>query len=128
MFLPALVSIFALSGFTAAASTLPQLTSSLGPVVNLGYAAFAGNNTTPTGEVDGPVTFFGGIPYAQPPVGNLRFRAPQLLDESIKNDGHVSVTDARSWGPPCIPEPTQVGIGSEGRLLIVDFSLQVLMH
>ncbi|KIP02556.1 hypothetical protein PHLGIDRAFT_44347, partial [Phlebiopsis gigantea 11061_1 CR5-6] len=89
-----------------------------GPVVNLGYAAFAGNTTTPTGEVDGPVTFFGGIPYAQPPIGDLRFRAPQQLDESVQNGGHVPVTDARNWGPPCIPEPTQVGIGSEDCLLL----------
>ena len=96
---------------------LPQLTSSLGPVVNLGFAAFAGNDTTTTGEPHGPVTFFGGIPYAQPPLENLRFRGPQMLDESIKNGGHVSVTDARNWGPPCIPEPTQVGIGSEGTFL-----------
>ena len=95
-------------------AALPQLTSPLGPVVNLGYAAFAGNSTTPTGDENGPVVFFGGIPYAQPPLGNLRFRAPQPLDESVKNGGNVAVTDARNYGAPCIPTPAQVGVGSEG--------------
>lgn len=122
MFSAWLVSICLLHPLSAAAaaatpSSLPQLTSPLGPVVNLGYAAYAGNNTTPTGEVNGPVTFFGGIPYAQPPVGNLRFRAPQPLDESIQNGGNVPVTDARNWGAPCIPEPAEVGVGSEGELI-----------
>ena len=94
---------------------LPHLSSPLGPVVNLGYAAFAGNTTSPTGEVNGPVTFFGGIPYARPPLGNLRFRAPAPLDETVINAGNVSITDARNWGPPCIQQPAQVGIGSEGQ-------------
>ncbi|KZT28612.1 alpha/beta-hydrolase [Neolentinus lepideus HHB14362 ss-1] len=106
--------------FSACSQThyLPQLTSPLGPVVNLGYAAYAGNSTSPTGSVDGSVTFFGGIPYAQPPLGNLRFRAPQPLDESVKNGGHVSASDARNWGPACIQQPAAVGAGSEDCLLL----------
>jgi hypothetical protein len=91
--------------------SLAALTSDLGPVINVGYAAFAGNTTSPAGVSNGPVAFFGGIPYAQSPLGNLRFRAPQPLNE------HVSaraVTDARNWGPACIQRPAVVGIGSEG--------------
>ena len=41
-----------------------------GPVVSLNYATFEGNST-------GGVDSFLGIPYAQPPVGDLRFRRPK---------------------------------------------------
>ncbi|KAF8957889.1 hypothetical protein BDZ97DRAFT_1706401 [Flammula alnicola] len=90
--------------------TLASLTSSLGLVVSLGYAAFAGNSTSPAGISNSPVTFFGDIPYAQPPLGNLRFRAPQPLNE---HGSTQEVTDARNWGPPCIQRPAVPGIGSE---------------
>ncbi len=91
------------------------LTSPLGPVVNLGYAAYVGNSTSPTGQANSAVTFFGGIPYAQAPVGDLRFRAPRELDENpVADESKLNVVDARNWGPPCIQMPAVSGVGSEG--------------
>ncbi|KAF9071773.1 alpha/beta-hydrolase [Rhodocollybia butyracea] len=95
--------------------SIAQLTSSLGPVVNLGYAAFAGNTTSPSGIFNSNVTFFGGLPYAQPPLGDLRWRAPQMLDENAVAN---TITDARNWGPPCIQGPAVVGVGSEDCLTL----------
>ncbi|KAJ7637392.1 Alpha/Beta hydrolase protein [Mycena polygramma] len=92
----------ALVSFSAAR----QLTSPLGPVVDLGYAAYAGNTTSPTGLENGPVTFFGNIRYAEPPLGELRFRAPVQLNEGTMTS---QVLDARDWGPPCIQNPAVVG-------------------
>lgn len=110
---PALTVVSTSSGVHSA--SLPSLSSPLGPVVNLGYAAFAGNDTSPEGEVHTSVTFYGGIPFAQPPVGNLRFRAPKRLDETIRDPARVPISDARNWGAPCIQQTAQVGIGSEGK-------------
>ena len=41
-----------------------------GPIVSLNYATFEGTSV-------GGVDKFLGFPYAQPPVGDLRFRRPQ---------------------------------------------------
>src|SRR4051812_29852322 len=79
--------------------TIAALTSNLGPVIDIGYAAFAGNTTSPAGVDNSPVTFFGNIPYAKPPLGDLRWRAPQPLNEHATAR---EVNDARNWGPPCI--------------------------
>ncbi|KAI9454842.1 hypothetical protein HD554DRAFT_2042944 [Boletus coccyginus] len=52
----------------------------LSPVVNTGYAlaVYAGIDiTTVSGQLAGPVTFFGGIPFAQQSLGHLRFRVPR---------------------------------------------------
>ncbi|KAJ7789907.1 Alpha/Beta hydrolase protein [Mycena olivaceomarginata] len=71
------------------------------------YAAYAGNATLPD------VTFYGGIPYIKPPVGNLRFAPPQQLDEAHHILSNDDVVDARNWGPLCIQQPAVMGIGSE---------------
>jgi len=84
-----------------------------GPVINLGYVSLVGNSTTPTGVANGSVHFFGAVPFAQPPLGKLRFKAPQALDETPRKN--APILDARSFGPPCIQQnPATVGVGSEG--------------
>lgn len=112
-----LLSLLSLATVCAAlkGSRAPSLSSPLGPVINLGYAAFAGNTTSPSGVENGPVAFFGSIPYAQPPLGDLRWRAPKALNEK----GIVrEATDARNWGPACMQRPAVVGIGSEGNTML----------
>lgn len=112
-FCKAVGTVFIVSCFYLAAwATIP------GPVADLGYILLVGNATTPTGLPDGPVHFFGNIPYAQPPVGPLRFKAPQALDETVPHKhSDVPLRDARNWGPSCIQQPAVVGVGSEGKSL-----------
>ncbi|KAJ6468143.1 Alpha/Beta hydrolase protein [Mycena vitilis] len=92
-----------------------QLKSNLGPVIDLGYAAYAGNTTSPTGLENGPVAFFGNIRYAEPPLGELRFRAPVQLDEGTLT---TQILDARDWGPACVQLPAVVGVGTEDCLTL----------
>lgn len=41
--------------------------------------------------------FFLGVPYAQPPVGELRFRIPQSL-----NSSYSSTLEATQYAPECV--------------------------
>ncbi|KAJ7880088.1 Alpha/Beta hydrolase protein [Mycena leptocephala] len=110
-----ILSVFLCISIAASFCTARNLTSTLGPVVDLGYAAYAGNTTSPSGSENGPVAFYGNIRYARPPLGELRFRSPAMLNE---NGITTEVLDARSWGPPCIQNPAVVGIGSEDCLTL----------
>lgn len=109
-----LQTMMILSGLYLSAWATPP-----GPVVNLDYVSLIGNATTPAGSSNGPVHFFGGVPYAQPPLGSLRFRAPQPLDESVPKT--VPIRDSRNWGAPCIQQPAVVGVGSEGNWLPMSY-------
>lgn len=72
---------------------LPQPGQQLGAVVDLGYAKYQGD-TYPGG-----ISQWLGIRYAQPPVGDLRFAAPQ----SITGDGSLEMaTEVRPICPSLI--------------------------
>ncbi|MFN8812425.1 MAG: carboxylesterase/lipase family protein [Acidobacteriota bacterium] len=59
--------------------------------------------TTPSGTLDGAefagIRLFRGVPFAQPPVGDLRFAPPVLM---TKWEG---IRDARNFGPRCMQHP-----------------------
>jgi para-nitrobenzyl esterase len=81
----------------------------------LAAAASAGAATlrvragTLQGAVTGDVVAYKGIPYAEPPVGNLRWRPP------VPVHGWEGVRDAKEFGHACLQPPQQpTGLYSGG--------------
>ena len=92
------------SSGTTSAHSVETISSNIPAVVDLDYAKYKGNITFPRAVA------YLGIPYAEPPLGNLRYRAPLSLNESrIREETHGSVVDARSYPLPCV----QGALGSE---------------
>lgn len=82
-------------------------------IIDTGYAKFLGNHSA-DGEYPNVVVYY-GIPYAEPPVGERRFRAPVELDvmrfgrlerkkkgEGEEDDEEPVLVDARSHPEFCI--------------------------
>lgn len=67
-------------------------------VVRTGYASYQGVQ-----ETYGDVTSYLGIPYAEPPLGHLRFRAPKALDVSrVSKETGGNVVDATQYPNRCV--------------------------
>jgi carboxylesterase type B len=63
--------------------------SCLDPVVALPQGSYAGIDTIP-GQI-----FFGGIAYAQFPLGDLRWKTPLRVEDAKEGQG---VKDTSNWG------------------------------
>ncbi|KZV65482.1 alpha/beta-hydrolase [Peniophora sp. CONT] len=63
-----------------------------GPIIVLDNGTFLGTS-------EGAVSVYRGIPFAQPPVGDLRFRLP------VANDPYTGTYNATAFGASCILQP-----------------------
>lgn len=64
------------------------------------------------GQLSDGIYSFKGIPYARPPLGDLRWRAPQPAQP------HEGVLAAMEFGPRCLQSSRQAGAMSEDCLLL----------
>lgn len=76
-------------------------------VVDLGYAQYRGNLTFPD------TVAYLGLPFAEPPVGDRRWRSPLPLNTTrIQEESHGVVIDATAYPDFCIQ-------GTTGRTSII---------
>ena len=68
----------------------------VGPRVSLSQGKLYGTTNATTG-----LDMFLGVPFAKPPVGELRFAKPQPLEASNK------IVEATSFGPSCLQAPNE---------------------
>ncbi|KAF5365094.1 hypothetical protein D9758_010971 [Tetrapyrgos nigripes] len=101
---PALLLLFAFSTWTSVFGA--------GPTVSIGDFTFVGRQTSEN------VEFFGGVPFAEPPIDNLRLKQPVLKTFS---SGKHTVFNATRFGPSCVQTLVPVDEVSEDCLSLSIF-------
>ncbi|KAK7461801.1 hypothetical protein VKT23_008233 [Stygiomarasmius scandens] len=86
--------------FVVSIPTQAKVRVDVGNVVDLGYAQYLGNRSFPN------TVAFLGLPYAEPPLGDRRFRAPLPLNESrVTEEAGGQVVDATQNPNFCVQGP-----------------------
>jgi carboxylesterase type B len=84
--------------------------SAAGNIVDTGYAQYRGNLTFPN------TVAYLGIPYAEPPLGELRFRAPLPLNTTrVAAEAGGKEIDATTYPDFCVQGSTGGKISSSQR-------------
>ncbi|KAH7910915.1 Alpha/Beta hydrolase protein [Hygrophoropsis aurantiaca] len=78
--------------------------SASGNTVNVGYATYLGNQSFPN------TVAYLGIPYAEPPLGDLRFRAPLPLNTTrVSQETNGQIVNATFYPDFCVQGTTGAG-------------------
>ncbi|RPD58746.1 carotenoid ester lipase precursor [Lentinus tigrinus ALCF2SS1-7] len=85
------IFLFLLHSWSVLGADVPTSLVSSTPSVRLGPATVLGTR-------NGSVESFVGIPYAEPPVGDLRLRLPQLIES------YNGTLNATTYGHPCLQQ------------------------
>ncbi|RPD58729.1 carotenoid ester lipase precursor [Lentinus tigrinus ALCF2SS1-7] len=104
------------AGSTAAASSASSSSAAPGPTVTLDKA-------TVLGTTNGSVTSYIGIPYAQPPIGDLRLRLPVLLESY---NGTIDATRSAAAQCPQLQSGAGADLPPEIEQDVLAYSVTVL--
>ena len=84
-----------LAGLASSQATSTVASAPAGsPTADLGYARYVGYNNETAG-----ISYFRGIPFAQPPLGALRWQKPRTIES--KNDFDGKLFNATEIAPGC---------------------------